>query len=132
MEASNYEPNLKLGNMVRKARLALGMTQQQLGAAMGKSRHWVGQLERGEWYERSVFTLDGDTAVRLAVTLNLPPAEVLHAGRVPKDRWPDLSKIRSVNARVKFVDITTLTPHQQDIIESLVDEFKYPSSTESE
>ena len=117
--------------MVSNARRALNMTQEELGDAMGKTRHWVGQLERGHWYGKDTFTVGADNALRLAMTLNLPPVEVLRAGGVPEEKWPDLSKVRSVGASVKFVDITTLSPHQQGIIESLVDEFKYPSSKES-
>lgn len=108
------------------------MTQSQLADEMGKSRHWVGQLERGHWYGKDTFTVGADTALRLAMALNLPPAEVLRAGGVPEDNWPDLSQFRSVDVYTKHVDITPLTQHQQNIIESLVDEFKHLNRTASE
>ena len=129
METSTSEPNMTLANLVRNARLDLDMSQQDLAAAMDKSRHWVAQLERGAWYkDGSPFTLDGDNALRLAMTLNLDPVEVLRAGAVDVKRWPDLSKIRSSSASVRSLDISSLTPEQQDLIERLVDEFKHPTS----
>ena len=118
-----------LANLARNARLDLDMSQQDLATAMDKSRHWVAQLERGSWYRSGeAFTLDGDNALRLAMTLNLDPVEVLRAGQVEVNRWPDLSKIRSHSASVRTVDISSLTPQQQDLIERLVDELKYPTS----
>lgn len=129
METSTSEPNMKLANLVRNARLDLDMKQEDLAAAVDKSRHWVAQLERGSWYRTGEpFTLDGDNALRLALALNLDPVEVLRAGQVEVSRWPDLSKIRSNSASVRSLDISSLTPEQQDLIERLVDEFKHPTS----
>lgn len=133
METSTREPNMRLANLVRNARLDLDMKQEDLAAAVGKSRHWVAQIERGAWYRTGEpFTLDGDNALRLALSLNLDPVEVLRAGQVEVGRWPDLSKIRSNSASVKSIDISSLTPEQQDLIERLVDELKHPTSRNDE
>lgn len=72
--------------------------------------------------------LDGDSALRLAMTLNLDPVGVLRAGQVEVSRWPDLSKLRSENTSVRTVDISSLTPQQQDLVERLVEELKYATS----
>lgn len=129
METSTSEPNMKLANLVRNARLDLDMKQEDLAAAVDKSRHWVAQIERGAWYRTGEpFTLDGDNALRLSMALNLDPVEVLRAGQVEVARWPDLSKLRSTSASVKSIDISSLTPEQQDLIERLVDELKYRTS----
>ena len=129
METSNTQPNMLLANMARNARLALDMSQEDVALAMDRSRHWVTQLERGTWYKNGeTFTLYGDNALRLALTLDLDPVEVLRAGQVELERWPDLSKVRSNSDSVKSIDISSLSPQQQNIIERLVDEFKYPTS----
>ena len=133
MNPESTDPNLLLANLIRTARLDLDMSQADLAVAMDRSRHWVAQLERGAWYkDGEPFTLDGDNALRLAMTLDLDPVEVLRAGRVDVSRWPNLSKIRSHSASVRVVDISSLTPQQQDIVERLVDELKHPTSTNTE
>lgn len=123
------QPNLQLANLVRNSRLDLDMSQQDLATAMDKSRHWIAQLERGSWYkDGKAFTLDGDSALRLAMTLNLDPVGVLRAGQVEVSRWPDLSKLRSEHTSVRTVDISSLTPQKQDLVERLVEELKYATS----
>ena len=131
MEA-NTEPNMTLARLIRSARQDLGMKQTDLAVAADRSRHWVTQLEKGVWYKSGErFTLDGDNALRLALVLNLDPVKGLRAGEVPLERWPDLSKIRSHNASVRVVDISSLTVQQQNLIERLVDELKHPTSREN-
>lgn len=36
-----------IGNIVRRRRAALGLSQQELGDLIGQSRQWVSQLEAG-------------------------------------------------------------------------------------
>lgn len=37
----------QFGNMLKKLRLEIGLTQQELGKRIGKSKQWVSELERG-------------------------------------------------------------------------------------
>jgi HTH-type transcriptional regulator/antitoxin HipB len=44
-----YAPNTEsLGNILRTARKAKGLTQAELAARIGVTRHWVVQAEKGE------------------------------------------------------------------------------------
>ncbi|SDR77719.1 helix-turn-helix transcriptional regulator [Corynebacterium timonense] len=118
------EPNTQLANLVSMARRGLGISQADLGEAVGKSRHWVTQLEKGSWYRTGEpFTLESDGAIKLAGVLGLSVVDVLRAGRVPEIKWPDLSNYRSNDANVAVVDITKLTPAQQELVEGIVNEF---------
>lgn len=116
----------KLGNLIRVARGELGMSQDELGAALGgKSRQWVAQLERGERYGTgSTFDVDAGLAVNLALVLQLDPVDVLRAARVPESQWPNLSNVSARGGKVRTIDITTLSTNQARLIEDLVDEFK--------
>lgn len=128
MKNNDEAPNMVLANLVRDARLGLDMTQEALAEAMGKSRHWVSQLERGEWYKGGTFTLDGDNALKLAATLGADPLAMLRAGRVDIADWPKQSQMFSNSDSVRLVDIGSLTPTQQDLIERLVDELQQTTS----
>ena len=79
-----------LAELVKAKRKELGLSQADLADAMNRSRHWVIQLEKGEWYgvDRE-FTLEAEYAVKLARILDVNPREVLTLGKVPKIEWPD-------------------------------------------
>lgn len=103
----------------------MGISQTDLAEAVGKSRHWVSQLERGAWYrDGNPFTLEPDMAVKLAGVLDIPVVDMLVAGRVPELKWPDLSNYSSIDDNVIVIDVTRLTEHQRDIIQGLINEFK--------
>ncbi|WP_158268505.1 helix-turn-helix transcriptional regulator [Corynebacterium liangguodongii] len=119
-------PNHQLANLVRDARKKLGMTQDQLASALGRSRIWVVRVEKGWRDDRAEpITLDGDIAIKLASVLGVDPLSVLRAGRVAPQEWPDLSNYRSMFDSVRVVDVTSLTLEQQDIIERAINEFKH-------
>ncbi|GEM_PF-3394673 len=125
------EPNTQLANLVSMARRGLGLSQAEMAEAVGKSRHWVTQLEKGSWYRTGEpFTLEVDGALKLAAVLNLHPIDLLQAGRVPRIKWPDLSNYSSNDDRVRVVDITTLTPTQQELVEGIVNEYNRLNNTE--
>lgn len=122
----NSTPNYDLANLVRERRKELGMTQEQLAAAVGKARSWVLRIERGSRPDRSKpMALDASNAVKLAAVLGLDPVVVLQAGRVPSTEWPNLSNYRSTFDSVQVVDVTSLTADQRDIIERVINEFKH-------
>ena len=114
-----------LANMVRNARAELGMNQTELGELMGKSRHWVVQLERGASYDTDKEKrYQAETCVRLAAILNLDPVSVLHAAHVPSDLWPDLSLMYSNSDIISTIDVTALTQTQQKLVRELIEELK--------
>lgn len=122
----NSTPNSDLANLVRVKRKALGMTQEQLAESMGKTRSWVIRVEKGIRPDRDTpIELDAANSLKLAAVLALDPVEVLKAGRVPRNQWPNLSNYRSSSDIVRVIDVTTLTSEQQDMIERVVDEFKH-------
>jgi transcriptional regulator with XRE-family HTH domain len=63
----------KFGLNLARARIALGLSQEELGVRSSLHRTAVGQLERGERVARS------DTLIKLAGSLGVPP-EVLLVG----------------------------------------------------
>lgn len=99
---------------------------------MGKTRHWVIQVEKGIWNNggRRV-SLTPENAIKLALVLGREPEDFLIAGDVPPEKWPDLSHISSKTDSVRVVDITSLTPKQQALIESIVYELR-TTNTESD
>jgi transcriptional regulator with XRE-family HTH domain len=66
-------PNLQFGERVRAFRSRLGLTQEQLGAAAGLHRTYVGGVERGE---RNVSLMN---ILKLAKALQVDPAELVTA-----------------------------------------------------
>lgn len=125
-------PNKYLADLVRTNRAALGMTQADLGEAVGKSRQWVLQVEKGAWTNGGKrVTLSPDNAIKLGLALGKDIEDILLAGEVPAEEWPDLSHISSNQSNLRLVDITSLTERQQVLIESIVDELKR-ENTESD
>jgi transcriptional regulator with XRE-family HTH domain len=66
------------GRRVREARLAAGMTQEELAAACGVERSYISVLERGGRDVRL------STVTRLAQSLSLPAGELLD-DKAPSD-----------------------------------------------
>lgn len=125
-------PNTDLGNLVRTTRTTLGMTQEDLAAEVGKTRQWVIQVEKGIWNNGGKrVSLTPENAIKLGLALGRDVQDFLLAGEVPIEKWPDLSHISSKTDKVRLIDITSLTPHQQALIESIVHELKH-QPTESD
>ena len=120
-----------LAELVKAKRKELGLSQADLADAMNRSRHWVIQLEKGEWYgvDRE-FTLEAEYAVKLARVLDVNPREVLTLGKVPKIEWPDLSYTLSNGDTIQAIDITDLTDEQAALIRQLVHELAKGKSDE--
>jgi transcriptional regulator with XRE-family HTH domain len=64
-------PNQLFGERVRSFRARIGLTQEQLGAAAGLHRTYVGGVERGE---RNVSLMN---ILRLAVALQVDPGDLV-------------------------------------------------------
>lgn len=62
---------LALGRRVRERRLALGMSQEQLGLVADLDRTYIGGVERGE---RNLAVIN---LVRLAAALEVDPGEIV-------------------------------------------------------
>lgn len=123
---------MALAEMISKARKEQGLQQAELAELVGKGRKWVIQLEKGYWYETKYeFTLEAGTAMRLAQALNLDPAEVLTAGKVPYEDWPKESYMRSINGNVRTINITGLSDTQATLISRLVDELLNGNANET-
>lgn len=112
-----------LGELVRAERKKQGISQADLAKAMGRSRSWMIQLEKGEWYgEEREFTLEAEYAVKLARLLDISPRIVLKLGKVPQNQWPDLSYTLSNGDTIRTIDITDLTDEQATLVRQLVHE----------
>lgn len=61
-------------NAIKKARLAAGLTQTQVAAAIGAAQSWVHKVESGEVKAGNI-TLD--RAVKLARVLGVPVEDLL-------------------------------------------------------
>ena len=64
-------PNRLFGERVRALRAVTGLTQEELGAAAGLHRTYIGGVERGE---RNVSLMN---ILRLATALRVDPAELV-------------------------------------------------------
>ena len=64
---------IKLGNAVRAARVARGLSQEALADAAGIDRSHMGKIERGE---RNVTIMN---VARVAAALNERPSDILRA-----------------------------------------------------
>jgi transcriptional regulator with XRE-family HTH domain len=71
MATVHRHPNLLFGERVRAFRSRLGLTQEELGAAAGLHRTYVGGVERGE---RNVSLMN---ILRLAKALKVDPADLV-------------------------------------------------------
>jgi transcriptional regulator with XRE-family HTH domain len=73
MVRSPRHPNILFGERVRAFRSRLGLTQEELGAAAGLHRTYVGGVERGE---RNVSLLN---ILKLAAALQVDAGELVTA-----------------------------------------------------
>lgn len=62
-------------NAIKKARLAAGLTQAQVAAALGAAQSWVHKVESGEVKAGNI-TLD--RALKLAHVLGIPVEDLLN------------------------------------------------------
>ena len=62
-------------NAIKKARLAAGLTQTQVAAAIGAAQSWVHKIESGEIQPGNI-TLD--RAVKLARVLGVPVEDLIN------------------------------------------------------
>ncbi|HCD05063.1 MAG: transcriptional regulator [Alcaligenaceae bacterium] len=71
--ATAASPNSKklFGEQLRAARLAIGISQEELAHRAGLDRTYISSCERGK---RNISL---ETIVRLAKALNLPPSQLL-------------------------------------------------------
>lgn len=67
-----------LGAEVRRRRIELGLTQDELGERASIHRNYIGMLERGE---RNATVL---TLLRVAAGLGVPASSLLEAAQLPK------------------------------------------------
>ncbi len=65
--------NKSLGNVVRRRRIELDLTQQELAERSGITQAHISRIERGEYNTSSV------TICKLAKALNIPVAKLLEA-----------------------------------------------------
>lgn len=115
----------KVAATIRGARAVKGLTQEQFGKAIGRSRLWVTQLERARWYTSGEpFSVNPHELVRIATQLEIPAADLLVDAGIPKEDWPDLAHIRSKDDSVRTVDLTALSTRQINLIEALITELK--------
>ncbi len=82
MDATNAattreERAAKIGDFIRRRRVALGMSQAELGRAIGKNQTWASQRECGYG------TVRGEDVEPLAAALRVNPAELRLPGRPP-------------------------------------------------
>lgn len=73
-----------LGDGVRRAREAAGLTQQQLGEQSGKGRNYIAQLETGKITNPGIYTFFDIASVlgkRVEDLMNVPRVERLSTGR---------------------------------------------------
>lgn len=112
-------------HLIRTQRRVQNMRQEDLGQAVGKSRHWVIRLESGD--ERVVVT--PDMAIKLALVLGLDPIEVLRAADIPQQEWPNYSYTGSNSANLNVVDLSELSGTQATLVRQLVDELKAGNNT---
>lgn len=101
----------RFGDRLRAGRLSAGLTQQQLGVAIGLERDVA--ATRINRYERGVHDADGSTAEKLAAELGLPLAyfysdnellaeAVLEFAKLPPDIQAEaLEAIRALASKSK-------------------------------
>ncbi len=71
-----------LADLIRRARVAKGLSQRQLSRAMGKSEGYVGHLERG------IFRPDPDSLKALSASLELSYGELaIAAGYISREEF---------------------------------------------
>ncbi|QQB07432.1 transcriptional regulator [Corynebacterium urealyticum] len=113
--------NAKAGRMVRAAREQLGMSQSELGAALGRTRQWVWRLETGN-DPRARWPV-GLTPL-LAAVLQISPRDLLIAAGVPEENWPNLASVSSNGTNLVVIEATGLTERQINLLRSIAEEFR--------
>lgn len=113
--------NIKAGKMVREARERLGMSQTELGAALGRTRQWVWRLETAsDPNARWPVSL----TPHLAAVLQINPRDLLTTAGVDQTDWPDLSNISSNGANLVVIEANGLTDQQIELLRSIAEEFR--------
>lgn len=95
---------IKAGTMVATKRKSMRMTQEELGAQLGRSRWWVARLESNG--ERGgaggVHEVTPAMWSKIAAVLDLDLHELLVAADVPTGEWPIDANVSSINASVSL------------------------------
>ncbi|MBX3250299.1 MAG: helix-turn-helix transcriptional regulator [Myxococcales bacterium] len=84
-----------VGSLIREQRLARGMTQAQLAQAIGASRQWVVDLERGKSTLALGLVLRAVTAVGLSLRVETSTTPALAAGHPVIDLDAVLARART-------------------------------------
>lgn len=100
-----------LGQLIRTARKAAGLTMRQLGARTSLSESYISRLESGK---RD--TLSADTAVQLAQALGLDPQEVKRVGGVEDAFTVDVGPGSVVATRDALLADRQLTAEQKNLL----------------
>ncbi|WP_222863827.1 helix-turn-helix domain-containing protein [Corynebacterium urealyticum] len=113
--------NVMAGRMVRAARESLGMSQTDLGAALGRTRQWVWRLETAS--DPKARWPVGLTPL-LAAVLQISPRDLLIAAGIPEENWPDLASVSSNGTNLVVIEATGLTERQINLLRSIAEEFR--------
>lgn len=117
----------RLGQLVREKRLALSMTQTQLGDAVGMSQRWISTLERGETDVPRRVHLHA-----LADALSLDVSELYVAADMARDEAKAKAAIEEAPMIDKddplyntvFWEIRSLSPQDLDFIRNIIRRIK--------
>ena len=110
---------MDIGGKIRAARLAKGMTQEELGEALGLQKSAIAKYENGR-----VVNIKRSTLKKISDVLGIRPSELIFAEEIEKnpvalaDRHfemvsdPDLNEI--------FDDFRNLDPAQKQLVKDLI------------
>ena len=113
-----------IGEKIKAARKAQGLTQNDLAEVVGRNRKWVVELERGCRYDGSPLVLDPHSVIKVAAVLDLDAEALLVGLGVPYDKWPELSYTRSNSGSLSTIDLSGLSTTQAKLIQQLVSDLK--------
>lgn len=121
------EDGKRLGQLVRKKRLALNMTQTQLGDAVGMSQRWISTLERGETdVPRRVHLHALANAIGLDVSELYVAADMARDEAKAKAAAEDAPMVDKDDPlyNTVFWEIRSLAPEDLDFIRSIIKRIK--------
>lgn len=110
---------MEIGKKIKEARLAKGLTQQELGDLVGVQKSAIAKYEKGR-----VVNIKRSTMQKIASALNIRPSELLFEKSPEETADLHVRIITDFELMAALEDYYELSPKNQQIVRDLISNLK--------
>lgn len=110
---------MEIGKKIKEARLAKGLTQQELGDIIGVQKSAIAKYENGR-----VINIKRSTMQKIASALNIRPSELLFEKSPEETADLHVKIITDFELMTALEDYYRLTPENQKMVRDLISNLK--------